>query len=104
MKWEVIFPAQLMEMETGAPELGKAALDSGKFLQCTARAPYAYVCTLTGGQNTIGNGPVAIYHFKILGTAAAGTTTLRIQKAESTTADSKKWTLYDTEATVNIQR
>lgn len=104
LKWEVVFPAQLMEMETGAPEPGKAAVDSGKSLKCTARAPYAYVCALSGGPNPIANGPVAIYQFKIRATAGEGTTTVKIEKTESTTADSKKWTLNDTEVIVTIRR
>ena len=103
LEWEVVFPAQLMEMDGGAPEIGKAALDSGKSLQCTARKPYSYVCLLSGGQNPIADGRIAIYHFKIRTTAWAGTTTFRIENAESTTADSRKWTLNDIEATVIIR-
>jgi len=103
LKWEVVFPAQLMEMDGDAPEIGKAAMDSGKSLQCTARKPYSYVCILSGGQNPIADGPIAIYHFKIRTTAWAGTTTFRIENAESTTADSKKWTLSETEAIVIIR-
>jgi hypothetical protein len=103
LKWEVVFPAQLMDLETDAPELGSAAMDSGKSIQCSARKPYSYVCILSGGQKPIANGPVAIYHFKIRTTAEARTTTLRIENAEATTADSKKWALNDTEATVIIQ-
>jgi hypothetical protein len=103
LKWEVVFPAQLMEMETGAPQIGSAAMDSGKTLECTARTRYAYVCIVSGGQKPIGNGPVAIYHFQILATAKAGATSLKIQRAESTTADSKKWLLNSTEAIVVIR-
>jgi len=103
LKWEVVFPVQLMEMEGGAPEVGSAAKDSGKSIQCTARRPYAYVCTLSGGQKPIANGLIAIYRFKIRTTAKAVTTNLRIEKAESTTFDSMKWTLNDTEAIVIIK-
>ncbi len=103
LKWEVIFPAQLMEMETDAPQLGSAAVDSGKSLQCTSTRPYSRVCVLSGGQKPIGNGPVAIYHFQIRPTAQAGTTSIKIQGAESTTADSKKWVLDNTEVIVVIR-
>ena len=104
LKWEVVFPPQLMEMEGGGPEVGSAAQDSGKTIECKARRPYAYVCTISGGQKPIADGLIAIYHFKILASAAAGTTTLRIEKAESSTADSRKWALNDTEVTVIIKR
>jgi hypothetical protein len=103
LKWEVIFPAQLMEIETDAPQMGSAAKDSGKSLQCTSTKPYSRVCVLSGGQKPIGNGPVAIYHFQIRATAQAGITSLKIQGAESTTTDSKKWLLNDTEAIVVIR-
>jgi hypothetical protein len=103
LKWEVVFPAQLMEMDGDAPEIGKAAMDSGKSLQCTARKPYRYLCILSGGQNPIANGSIAIFHFRVRTSAAARTTSLRIESAESTTVDSKKWTLNDTEAIVIIR-
>ena len=103
LKWEVVFPAQLMEMEGSGPELCSAAKDSGKSLQCTARTPYALDCSVSGGQKPIADGLIAIYHFKIRPTAAKGITRLRIEKAESTTADSMKWPLNSTEAIVIIQ-
>jgi len=102
LKWDVIFPAQVMALE-GAPETGSAGTNSGKSLQCTARRPYAYTCTLSGGQNPIANGPIAIFHFRILTTAEPRTTTLRIEKAVATTVDSSVLTLNDTEAIVIIQ-
>jgi hypothetical protein len=103
LQWELVFPAQLMDLEGNAPEIGSAARDSGKSLQCTQRTPYAYVCILAGGQKPISNGPIAIYHFKIRTTAAAGVIALKIEKAEATTADSTKWTLNNTEAIVVIR-
>ena len=99
----MVFPAQLMEMEGGAPEVGSVAKDAGKSIQCTARKPYSYVCILSGGTNPIPNGLVVIYHFMIRATAPAGATTIRIEKAEATTVDSTKWTLNNTETIVNIQ-
>jgi hypothetical protein len=102
LKWDVIFPAQLMAMD-GAPDTGSAAMNSGKSLQCTARRLYAYTCTLSGGQNPIANGPIAIFHFRILTTAEPRTTTLRIEKAVATAVDSRVLTLNDTEAIVIIQ-
>jgi hypothetical protein len=103
LRWEVVFPAQLMAMEGDAPEIGSAVTDSGKSLQCTARKPYSYSCALSGGQNPIANGLIAIFHFKIRTTAKPGTTTLRIERALATTADSKVVPLNDTEAIVIIR-
>ena len=103
LKWEVVYPAQLMALEGDATETGSAAKDSGKSLQCTARNTYSLSCTLSGGQKTIANGLVATFHFKILTTADARKTTLRIQKAAATTVDSRVLSLNDTLAIVIIQ-
>jgi hypothetical protein len=37
LKWELVFPAQLMEMGGGGPAIGSASLESGKSLKCVAR-------------------------------------------------------------------
>jgi hypothetical protein len=103
LKWEVVFPAQLMEMEGDAPEAGRAATESGKTLQCTKLKPYSYACILSGGQNPTANGVIAIFHFKIRTTAEAGTTAFRIERGVATAVDSKVSTLNDTEATVIIR-
>jgi hypothetical protein len=102
LKWEIIFPAQLMEIE-GDVEVGSAAMDSGKSLQCTARKPYSYGCILSGGQKPILDGPIAIFHFKIRTTAEPKTTSIKIERAQAITADSKEWSLNNAEASVIIR-
>jgi hypothetical protein len=103
LKWEVVFPAQLMEMETDGPEMGSAAKDSGKSLQCMARKPYACTCMLSGGENPIADGTIAIFHFRIKASVSPTTTTLRVEKTEATAVDLQKWTLNDIEVTVIIR-
>lgn len=102
LHWDVIFPEQLMEM-VGDPEAGSAALKSGKSLQCRVRNPHAYGCVLSGGPNLIADGQIAIFHFRIRTTAVAGKTALRIERAVTTTVDSKILSLDDTEAIVIIR-
>ena len=104
LQWEVVFPAQLLEPEGDGPEIGHTATDSGKSLTCAKLKPYSYVCTLFGGQSPVGNGPIAIFPFKIRTAAEAGTTAVRIERAEATTVDSKKLTLNNAEGTVTIQQ
>jgi hypothetical protein len=89
LKWEVVFPAQLLELEGSGPEIGVAAMDSGKSLTCVGGNPYSYTCILSGGKNPVANGPIAIFYFKIRHTASTGTATVRIKKAEAVTLDSK---------------
>jgi hypothetical protein len=104
LKWEVVFPAQLLELEGDGPEIGSAAMDSGKSLTCSRRKSYSDFCTLSGGQNPVANGPIAIFHFKIRATAEAGTTAVRIERAEAVTVDSKELTLNNAEGTVTIRQ
>ena len=103
LSWDVVFPAQLVEMD-GQGEAGSAATKAGKSLKCTARNSYTYNCALSGGQKPIEDGTIAIFHFKVRPAARAGSTALRIEHAVSTTADSRAFSLKDTEAVVVIRR
>jgi hypothetical protein len=102
LQWEVVFPAQLMEID-GDPVRGGAAVKSDKSLQCKARARYALACTLSGGQNPIPDGTIAVFYFKILATAKPGPATFKIGRAAATGADSKVSSLDDTETAVVIR-
>ncbi len=102
LHFDVVFPTQLMEME-GEGEVGSSARISGKSLQCHQRNPHAYACVLSGGQNPMADGQIAIFHFRIRAAAGAGTTALRIERVVTTTADSKVLSLNDTEAIVIIK-
>ena len=102
LHWAVVFPAQLMEMD-GDPEVGSASLKSGKSLQCRVRNPHSYACVVSGNEDPIEDGQIAIFHFKIRTTAWAGTTALRIENVVTTTIDSKALSLDGTEAIVIIR-
>jgi hypothetical protein len=104
VRWELVFPAQLLELEDDGPEIGGAAMDSGKSLQCMARKPYSYSCILSGGQNPVANGPIAILQFKIRTTAETGAAAVRIERVRTATVDSKELTLDNAEGTVTIRQ
>jgi hypothetical protein len=57
LQWEVVFPAQLMDLE-GDPEIGSAAKDASKSLECERPKPYLYRCVLSGGEKAIGDGQI----------------------------------------------
>jgi len=88
LKWETIFPAQLLEA-AGSPEAAGAAKDAGKSLTCTQREPYLYVCILAGGQKPIANGPIARFPFRIRADAHPGTANVHTSKVEAVTRDLK---------------
>ena len=88
LKWETIFPAQLLSTE-GEPEIGGRPKKSGKSLTCKAREAYSYVCILAGGQNPIENGPIAIFHFRIHSDASPATSAVRAERVEAITKDLK---------------
>jgi hypothetical protein len=103
LKWEIIFPAEVLNDEGSGPKAGRAATDSGKSLTCAKRKAYSYVCILAGGQKPVPSGPVAILHFKIRADTKTGTVTVRIERAEAVTADISKLTLKDAEGIVTIR-
>jgi hypothetical protein len=94
----------LLELEGHVPEMGTAAMDSGKSLTCSARNSYSYACILSGGKNPVANGPIAIFHFMIRTTAPTGTAAVRIERAEAVTVDSKERTLDNADGTVTIRQ
>ncbi len=102
LHFDVVFPVQLMTME-GEGELGSAAQSSGKSLKCHVLNPHSSGCVISGGDKAIADGQIAIFLFRVLKTAKAGTTRLRIERAVSTTVDSKIVSLNDTEALVTIR-
>jgi len=102
LHFDVVFPTQLMEPEDKG-EVGSAARNSGKSLACRILNPHSYGCVISGGEKPIADGQVAIFHFKVLAAAKPAKTALRIERAVSTTADSKILSLKDTEAAVVIK-
>lgn len=103
LKWEMTFPAQLMDPVGDAPELGKAAKDSGKSIACNLQKPYSYICILYGGLKPLDNGVIATLRFKVHKDAAPGATAVRVQKAEGVAGDYKQFVLKDAEGPVDIQ-
>jgi hypothetical protein len=103
LKWEITFPAEVLNDEGGGPKAGHAATDSGKSLTCAKRKAYSYVCILAGGQKPVPSGALAILHFKIRADAKTGTAIVRVERAEAVTADVNKLTLKDAEGTVTIR-
>lgn len=101
LKWETIFPAQLLEM-IGSPEAGSAATDSGKSLTCTQRESYSYICILAGGQKPIANGPIARFAFRIRPDAHPGTAIIRGGKVEAVTRDLKTVKLSGSDGQLDI--
>jgi hypothetical protein len=103
LKWETIFPAQLMDPVGDAPELGKAAKDPGKSISCAMQKPYSYTCILFGGLKPLDNGVIVTLRFKVHQDARPGGTTVRVQKAEGVAGDFKRFPLKDVEASVDIR-
>jgi hypothetical protein len=81
LRWNVIFPAQLMDLESFEP--GRAARDSGKSLECNREKEkeYSYLCFLSGGEKLITDGQVAVFHFHIHPDAKPQDVILRIEDA-----------------------
>ena len=102
LKWETIFPAQLLEA-VGGPEAAVAAKESGKSLTCTQREPYLYVCILAGGQKPIANGAIAKFRFRIRADAHSGTANVRTGKVEAVTRDLKTVNLSGSDGQLEVR-
>jgi hypothetical protein len=102
LKWVMVFPARLLEVEEDGLTLGASANESGKSLTCAPREPYSYICVLAGGQKSIANGPVASFHFKIRADAHPGSALIKIDQVDAVTKDLKTLKLNGTETTVTL--
>ena len=89
LKWETVFPAQLLQVEGNGPSPVSAATESGKSLTCATPKAYSYVCILAGGAKPVGNGPIATFRFRIRPEARLGTASVTVEHAEAVSADAK---------------
>lgn len=102
LKWETIFPAQLLEPDASGPEASEMAKAAGKSITCMLRQTYAYVCILVGGQKPVDSGKVATFRFKIRSRARTGTALVRIDQVEAATADLQPLKFLGSEGQIEI--
>jgi hypothetical protein len=102
LKWETVFPAQLLEVEGDGPSLSDAAKKSGTSLTCDTAKAYSYVCILAGGEKPLGNGLVATVRFKIRGDARIGDATITVEHGEAVSGDAARLTLTDARGLITI--
>jgi hypothetical protein len=102
LKWETVFPAQLLQIDGNGPTPSGAARELGKSLTCAPPKAYSYVCTLAGGEKPFGNGPIATFRFRIQPEAHFGEATLAVEHGEAVSGDAAQLTLTDAEGLVTI--
>jgi hypothetical protein len=103
LKWETIFPAQLVDLVSNGAETGRAAKDSGKSIACNQQKPYSYTCIVFGGKSPFADGVIATIRFKVHADAPPGKTAIRVQKIDAATVDAKPFTLDDAEGPLEIR-
>ena len=71
MQWEISFPSAIAIGPDGIAA-GAAAQAAGKSIACAKTAPkpnangaVKFVCILSGGLKPIGNGPIAVVHYRL---------------------------------------
>lgn len=104
LKWELIYPAQLLEIEGPGAQIGKAAEEAGKQLVCAPREAYRYVCVLTGGHKPLGNGVIALFPFKIRSDARAGDAIISVGKIDAVTKEAKTLQFKGSDGRIEIER
>ncbi len=102
LKWETVFPAQLLQAEGSGPSPGGVAKESGKSLTCATPKAYSYLCILAGGQRPVENGLIATFRFKIRGEARIGAATITVEHGEAVSADAAPLPLTDAEGLITI--
>jgi hypothetical protein len=102
LKWETVFPSQLLDVLGNGLELGKAAKDADKSITCAMQKPYSYTCILFGGLKPFNNGVIATLRVKVHADARPGVTAVRVQNSEGAGDDSKRFLLKDAEGSVDI--
>lgn len=103
LQWELIFPAQLLELSKPPADPGPAVQGSGKTLTCASRNDYTEVCILAGGSGTIPNGSIATIHLKVRTEAKPGTTTVKFTKVQGVTSDLRPLPFKDLDAVITIR-
>ena len=109
VQWETTFSAQhmIVDAEPVASDSAKAA---GKSLTCRRKEEKAgaelssFTCILIGGQERIGSGPIASFHFRISPKAQPGAAPVRVRHAEAVTKDLRKISLPEAEGIVTVKR
>jgi hypothetical protein len=103
LRWDMTFPGQLIEPSGAGPQAGRVARDAGKSLVCALRKDYSYTCVLSGGQQTLPKGPIAMFHFKIRDGARTGLSTFRVSHATGATVELKELPIPDAEAKLEVR-
>ncbi len=103
LKWETVFPSQLLDVLGDGLDLGTAAKDSGKSITCAMQKPYSYTCILFGGLKSLNNGVIATLRVKLHTDARPGVTGVRVQNTEAAGEDLKRFILKNAEGPVDIR-
>jgi hypothetical protein len=102
LKWETVFPAQLLQVEGNGPSPSSTAKELGKSLTCAPPKAYSYVCILAGGQKPVGNGPIATFRFRVQSEARFGPATITVEHGEAVSGDAAQLTLTGAEGLITI--
>jgi hypothetical protein len=103
LKWDTVFPIQLLDLIGDSLEPGKAAKDSDKSITCVKPKPYAYTCIMFGAPKPLANGVIATLHFKLHPDARPGTATVKVQNGEAVAGDLKVFPLKDAVGSLDIR-
>ena len=96
LSWNLVVPAEIVEI-VGNPQSG-----SGKLLRCAMKKDYLYFCTLSGDVEPLADGVFATIHLIVLRDAQRGAAHFRIEDAEATLSNGRRYPLAGAEATLTI--
>jgi hypothetical protein len=110
LQWTFRFP---VEVSVNPDDIltGSAAASAQKSLACAPISPSpkaiekgsAYGCILSGGRNTLPNGPLAVVRYHVAGAVGAAEGKVRIEKAMAVSPDLQKSDLAVAEGLISIK-
>jgi hypothetical protein len=107
LQWQITIPLEkvgpLQETSTGpaAQAAGKSVICS---IKSTTTEAYTTVCMLAGGQQSIRNGTIAVFHLTLPPTAAPGSFQIRLDEGLAVDKDLKRKAIEPSETTVTVRK
>jgi len=78
LQWNLAIPTQRLTFPDAIAAAGPAARSAGKLVNCAARAADLAICVVSGGQERIPNGVVAVLRLAVAPHTPRGTAQIRI--------------------------
>jgi hypothetical protein len=107
LQWDLELPAAVLSVEENMITAGEAALQAGKSVQCAGRRnknveAYVYRCILSGGQQPLNDGWLAVMRATVAAAPKPGKHSIRLTRILAVNASRTQSALKNTQAAITI--